>query len=212
MTVQFALAPTSWTPFHKDNEAKPALGPVTHFDQDCEIYGEGDGADYYYKVVSGMVRTCKFFADGRRQIDGFHAAGDLFGVETGGEHSLTAEAVNDCSIVAIRRGNVESSTQLLPELLRNLGRAQQHAVLLGRRSAVEKVSAFLLLLADEAAARGEAVITLPMTRQDIGDYLGLTIETVSRTIWQFERDDILELPAARQIKIKDYDALVDLRG
>ena len=209
-TLQSATA--NWTPTRAENGVEASFAPVMHYDQDREIYGEGDGAEYYYKVVSGMVRTCKFFADGRRQIDGFHVAGDLFGIETGREHSLSAEAVNDCSVIAIRRGNADNSgsMHLLAELMRILRRAQEHTVLLGRRSAVEKVAAFLLTLPCVAGAKDK--IALAMTRQDIGDYLGLTLETVSRTISQLERDDIIELPSARQIKIKDRDALIELRG
>jgi len=222
MTLQLAISASqrstrqtvtaNWTPIRTENEVEASFAPVMHFDQDCEIYGEGDAAEYYYKVVSGMVRTCKFFADGRRQIDGFHVAGDLFGIETGCEHSLSAEAVSDCSIVAIRRGNadISASAHLLAGLMRVLGRAQEHAVLLGRRSAVEKVAAFLLALPCGAGAKDK--IALAMTRQDIGDYLGLTLETVSRTISQLERDDIIDLPSARQIKIKDREALIELRG
>jgi CRP/FNR family nitrogen fixation transcriptional regulator len=90
--------------------------------------------------------------------------------------------------------------------MRNLARAQHHAILLGRRSALEKVAAFLLTWAEQSAcARG--TIALAMTRQDIGDYLGLTIETVSRTLSQLERDDVIELPSVRQIKVKDLLAL-----
>jgi CRP/FNR family nitrogen fixation transcriptional regulator len=94
--------------------------------------------------------------------------------------------------------------------LRNLSRAQGHAVLLCRRSAVEKVAAFLLDWARQPIAGG--TIALAMTRQDIGDYLGLTIETVSRTLSQLERDGVIELPSVRQIRIKDIEALTDLNG
>jgi len=98
----------------------------------------------------------------------------------------------------------------LAQVLRNLSRAQEHAVLLGRRSAVEKVAAFLLDWARQSSAAG--TIGLAMTRQDIGDYLGLTIETVSRTLSQLERDGVIELPSVRQIRIKDLEALTDLNG
>jgi len=220
MTVQLAISPAArdfspWTEVSFDEDGICA-GPAMRFEQDREIYGEGEDADCYYKVVSGVVRTCKFLSDGRRQIDAFLVAGDVFGIETGGVHSQSAEAVSDCRIVAYRRVSLDKangqsvSPRLLAQVLRNLSRAQDHAVLLGRRSAIEKVAAFLLDWARQSSATG--TIGLAMTRQDIGDYLGLTIETVSRTLSQLERDGVIELPSVRQIRIKDLEALTDLNG
>jgi CRP/FNR family nitrogen fixation transcriptional regulator len=219
MTVQLAISPVSrdfspsgihpWSEPAGD-EQDPGASSL-RFDQDCEIYGEGEEAAGYYKVVSGVVRTCRFMSDGRRQIDAFHVAGDVFGIEAGSLRTLTAEAVSDCRIIAYRRppfdkaGAVSVSQQLVVHLLRNFGRAQEHAVLLGRRSAVEKVAAFLLGWARQSACAG--TIALAMTRLDIGDYLGLTIETVSRTLSQLERDGIIALPSVRQIRVMDLEAL-----
>ena len=214
MTVQLAISPASrafvpgtvpWTSFGADSL------PL-RFEQDREIFGEGEEADCYYKVVSGVVRTCKFLSDGRRQIDAFHVAGDVFGIEMGGLYTLSAEAVSDCRVVAYRRLPFDQSVppQLLVQVMRSLNRAQEHAVLLGRRSAVEKVAAFLLDWARQSSATG--TIALAMTRQDIGDYLGLTIETVSRTLSLLERDGVIELPSVRQIRVKDVEALTDLNG
>lgn len=224
MTVQFAIPATSRqlppsgfmsrtdSAFEEDG----VPGTLLRFEQDCEIYGEGEEAGCYYKVVSGVVRTCKFLSDGRRQIDAFYVAGDVFGVETGELHSLSAEAVSDCRIVAYRSlpfgkpGSVSVPSQLLVQVLRNLNRAQDHAVLLGRRSALEKVAVFLLDWARQSSVAG--TVALAMTRQDIGDYLGLTIETVSRTLSQLERDGVIELPSVRQIRIRDLEALTCLNG
>lgn len=220
MTVQLAissasrdLSPLLWSDISEEEGS--GLGLTINFDQDCEIYGEGETAQSYYKVLSGVVRTCKFLADGRRQIDAFHVAGDVFGIEMGTEHSLSAEAVSDCKVIAYRlpAGSPvakAASPQLVTQLLRNLNRAQGHAVLLCRRSAIEKVAAFLLEWARQPATGG--TIALAMTRQDIGDYLGLTIETVSRTLSQLERDGVIELPTVRQIRINDLDALTELNG
>jgi CRP/FNR family nitrogen fixation transcriptional regulator len=189
------------------------FGTVTHFAHDQEIYGEGDDALTFFKVVSGVVRTCKFLADGRRQIDAFHIVGDVFGVEAAADHAFSAEAVCDCTVVAYRRRGLETaastdadlSRHLFTYAMRTLSRAQHHALLLGRKSAVEKVAAFLL---EWAAHSPDAVIvSLAMTRQDIADYLGLTIETVSRTLSHLERAAIIELSSARQIRVKDPTAL-----
>ena len=177
--------------------------------QDREIYGEGDEAETFFKIVSGVVRTCKFLSDGRRQIDAFHVAGDIFGFEPGAEHRLSAEAVSECTVISYRRRGVERlaasnealSRQLFSYAMHNMARAQDHSLLLGRKSAVEKVVAFLMEWADHTPRSG--TIALAMTRQDIADYLGLTIETVSRTLSQLERDAMIELSTARQIRFRN---------
>lgn len=193
-------------------------GSVLHFTQDREIYGEGDEAEAFFKIVSGVVRTCKFLSDGRRQIDAFHVEGDIFGFEAGDEHRLSAEAVSDCTVISYRRRGVERlaanndalSRQLFSYAMCNMARAQDHSLLLGHKSAVEKVVAFLMEWADRSSSTG--AITLAMTRQDIADYLGLTIETVSRTLSQLERDSMIELCTARQIHFKNPAALLALNA
>jgi CRP/FNR family nitrogen fixation transcriptional regulator len=198
---------------HRQGVALQAIGPVLQFAQDRDIYGEGDEADVFFKVVSGVVRTCKFLSDGRRQIDSFHVAGDVFGLETGHAHSLCAEAVSDCAVISYRRRGLETlaandqalSHQLFSYAMRNLARAQEHSLLLGRRNAVEKVAAFLIDMSERAPP--SEVILLAMTRQDIADYLGLTMETVSRTFSQLEREAFIELASARQVRMKNLAAL-----
>jgi CRP/FNR family transcriptional regulator, nitrogen fixation regulation protein len=195
-----------------------AIGPVLHFAQDRDIYDEGDDADVFFKVASGVVRTCKFLSDGRRQIDSFHVAGDVFGLEAGSEHSLCAEAVCDCTVISYRRRGLETlaasdeslSRQLLSYAMRSLERAREHSLLLGRRSAVERVAAFLIEWAEHTPE--SEIISLAMTRQDIADYLGLTMETVSRTLSQLERDALIELPTARQVQVKNLTALRNLNS
>ena len=195
-----------------------SIGPVLTFTQDQEIYGEGDEANALFKVVSGVVRTCKFLSDGRRLIDAFHVAGDVFGVEAGADYSFSSEAVCDCTVVSYRRRGLEASASkdaglslhLFSYAMRSLARAQVHALLLGRRSAVEKVAAFLVEWATHSTDTG--TVSLEMTRQDIADYLGLTIETVSRTLSQFERDGMIGFSTARQICLKHPSALRDLNS
>jgi len=193
----------------------PAAGAVLSFPQDRLIYAEGETANVFFKVVSGVVRTCKFMSDGRRQIDAFYVAGEIFGFETGVEHLLSAEAVCDCMVVPLRRKPFDSLSgetvprELLAFAMRNFARAQEHSLLLGRRSAIEKVAAFLLEWAEPTKAGH--VVNLAMTRHDIADYLGLTIETISRTLSQLERDKIIELSTVRQILIKDITALRDMQ-
>lgn len=196
--------------------ALPTTGGVQQVAHDAEIYGEGDDAIFFYKVVRGVVRTCKFLSDGRRQIEAFYREGDVFGFEAGSSHRLTAEAVSDCTLIAYRRKGVEQlaaanetlSQQLFGYFMEGLTRAQEHALVLGRRGAVERVGAFLHEAAKQSA--DGRTINLAMTRQDIADYLGLTIETVSRTLSQLERDDIIALPTIRQIRVRDASWLEDL--
>jgi len=193
-------------------------GAVTHFAQDQEIYGEGDAAHVYYKVASGVVRNCKFIDDGRRQIEAFYVAGDLFGFEAGTKYQFSTEAVCDCTLVAYRRRSADVkmqsddrlTSQIYASVMRNLSRAQAHILLLGRRTALEKVAAFLCDWADRAS--GGKFVSLEMTRQDIGDYLGLTIETVSRMMSQLERQGLIELSSARQIKVNNPAALRELNS
>ena len=191
-------------------------GPVLHFQCDSEIYAEGDEAKSFYKVISGVVRTCRFLNDGRRQIEAFHVAGDVFGLEGATERRLSAEAVSDCTIVSYRRYGLEKLTandsalaqQLFSYAMQYVERARDHALLLGRCSAAEKVAAFLLEIA-RRSPHGE-MIELAMSRQDIADYLGLTIETVSRTLSQFERNALIARPTTRRIILRNPAALGDL--
>jgi CRP/FNR family transcriptional regulator, nitrogen fixation regulation protein len=195
-------------------------GRVLHFAPDQEIYTEGAEAKSFYKIASGVVRTCKFLNDGRRQIDSFHVTGDLFGFEVGAEHRLAAEAVSDCTVIPYRRRGLEAlaatdarlARQLFSHAMQCLERAQEHSLLLARRSAAQKLAAFLLQMADRRGAPEDEVVDLAMTRQDIADYLGLTIETVSRTLSQLERDAVIALPTARRIRLISRMALRSLNS
>jgi len=200
----------------QDAVGQPQIGAVQTIAQDREIFCEGGDADYFFKVVSGVVRTCKFLADGRRQIDAFYAAGDIFGFEANGPHRLSAEAVTPCTVIAYKRTKVDVladcdktlSLELLNFAMHGMAKAQEHSLLLGRRGAMEKVAGFLLTWVNSGS--NQKTITLAMTRQDIADYLGLTIETVSRTLSQLERDQVIDLPSARQIQLRNLERLEDL--
>ena len=202
-----------------EGSAEIALtGPVLHFASDRRVYAEGDEARSYYKVVSGVVRTCQFLSDGRRQIDAFHLPGDVFGFESGATHRLSAEAVSDCTVIAYRRRGMESiiaaddriARQIFTYAMTCLEQTREHCLLLGRGSAAQKIGAFLLEMAD----RGDSatVVELAMSRQDIADYLGLTIETVSRTLSQMERDGTIALQTTRKVVLKNRRVLEDLNA
>jgi len=194
-------------------EALALMGAVMPFSRNVEIYGEGEPADYLYKVVQGAVRTHKLLNDGRRQIGGFYLPGDVFGLEIDGEHRLTAEAICDSKIVVIKRSAVvalaarqgDIARELWAMTARELASVQNLMLTLGRKTAQGRVAAFLL----EMAARGHCAneVELPMSRQDIADYLGLTIETVSRTLTQLENTSAIELPSSRRIVLRNRSAL-----
>ncbi len=183
-----------------------------------ELFAEGDAADWFYKVVTGAIRTSKLLSDGRRQIGAFHLAGEIFGLEAGRNHRFTAEALAGATLLAYCRTSLGPSArdggalreEVLSSAIRSLDRAQEHMLLLGRKTAQEKVAAFLLDMADRMPDGG-GQFELPMPRSDIADYLGLTIETVSRTLSQFTRDGLIRLPAAsRSIELCNLQALRQL--
>ncbi|TPQ29404.1 transcriptional regulator [Bradyrhizobium guangdongense] len=153
-----------------------------------EIYGEKEPAEYVYQVKSGAVRSYKLLSDGRRQIGAFHLAGDIFGLENGSSHRFTTEAVVDTTVRLIKRQSLETVAEtdaivaknLLSMTTMNLQHAEDHMLLLGRKTSLERVAAFLLEMDKRLTAAG--VMALPMSRRDIADYLGLTLETVSRAI------------------------------
>ena len=162
---------------------------------------------FFYKVVSGAVRTYKLLSDGRRQIDAFHLPGDIFGVEAGEEHRFSAAAVTETRLIVHRRdarvfvGDDGSlAREVVVAMMRGLERAQEHMMLLGRKSAKERIASFMLALSGRSGSRGNT-IELPMSRTDIADHLGLTIESVSRAVTQLERDGLIELPPNRRTVI-----------
>jgi CRP/FNR family nitrogen fixation transcriptional regulator len=173
------------------------------FDRNAQIYSESDPADHLYQVVSGIVRTCKVLTDGRRQIAAFYLPADTFGVTTGGAHVFSAEAVVDVHIRAVKRGSLVSS-QLCDLMQRELQLAQDQLLLLAR-TAPERMARFLLEMAGRIRSADE--LELPMPRRDIADYLGLTIETVSRTLTQLESRSAIALPTAKRIVLRDREAL-----
>jgi CRP-like cAMP-binding protein len=196
----------------------PALaGATMHFERNSEIYGEGEPADYVYKLMSGTVRTSKVLQDGRRQIGSFYLPGDTFGLEADDEHTFCAEAMSDVVVLVVKRSvlaaEAQKDRQVARELwaatARELTRAQSHLMLL-IKSAQERVASFLLEMADRVP--NAAGIELPMSRQDIADYLGLTIETVSRTLTHLESKAAIELPRSRHIVLRNRSALARLNS
>lgn len=188
------------------------IGTPMFYTRNSEIFGEGEDAEYIYQVVSGAARTYKILSDGRRQIGAFYLPGDIFGLEIGAAHQLSAEAICNATVSAIKRSSLSDLSRgdnkithaLLALTARELQRAQKHVLLLVR-NAQERVASFLLEMADRTAGAGS--IDLPMSRQDIADYLGLTIETVSRTLTLLEDQAAIALPSARRVKLTNMREL-----
>ena len=180
-----------------------------------EIHGQGESADRVYEVVRGAVRNYKTLSDGRRQICAFHLPNDIFGWENGATYRFTAEAIVDTTVRVVRRQTLEyvaeTDVQVTHSLLsmttRNLVHAENQMTLLGRKTSLEKVAAFLLEMDRRLA--GADVLALPMTRRDIADYLGLTFETVSRELSHLRALGILKFAetSQRQIMLEDRQKL-----
>lgn len=179
-------------------------GPPTRYARNHSIFGEGEPAEYLYKIASGCARTFKTLDDGRRQIWSFYFPGDIFGLEERQQHSSSAEAVTRCELFAIERKLVMSRaaesnvviSQLLALTNLELERTHSHFRLL-LKTAHERVVTFLLEMEKCKNARGD--IDLPMIRQDIAAYLGLTVETVSRVLASLESASAISMPTARRI-------------
>jgi len=181
--------------------------------KDEEIYGEDEPAEYVYQVISGSVRSYKLLSDGRRQIGAFHLPGDVFGLESGTIHRLAAEAIVDTTVRLVKRRSLEQAATVDVNVARklwamtagDLRHAEDHMLLLGRKTAMERVATFLLEMDRRLSVTG--MMALPMCRRDIGDYLGLTLETVSRALSQLHGQGVLVFSGARQIVLRNRQRL-----
>lgn len=185
------------------------LGHAIVCERNAPIFDEEEAANSVYLVVSGTVRICKFMEDGRRQIGGFHFAGDIFGFEYGARHAFCAEAVSACRLLVVRRTalmdaaarDAELGSALWMLANRELHRMNEHMVLLGRASAADRVMAFLRSVGERL--QSPSVVEIPMSRQDMADHLGLNIETVSRMITHLRGEGAIALEGTRRIRLKD---------
>ena len=185
------------------------LPKSSQYERYATIYCEDSSIDYVYQVVSGAVRDYKLLSDGRCQITAFHLPGDIFGFERGTRRRRTVDAIVPTIVRAIKRGELETAatedTQISSLLLRmaieDLDHAREQIVLLGRKTAIERVAAFLLEMDRRLPASG--MMTLPMSPRDIGDYLGLTLETVSRALAQLHDQGVLGALDAKNIALKN---------
>lgn len=197
-------------------DAFALIGARLGVERNAEVYGESEPSEYVYRVAQGVVRTYKLLNDGRRQISAFHLPGDFFGLDCDDAYRFTAEAVTDATVVFVKRSALTAlakrdgdvANDLWKMAAAELNRAHDHMLLLGRKSAQERIAAFLLEMAERA--EHSDTIDLPMSRLDIADYLGLTIETVSRTLTLLENAETIELPSTRRIRLCNRPALARL--
>lgn len=192
------------------------IANVIRFKAGETLYVEGDDAPFCYQVVSGVVKEYNTLEDGRRQVADFYGPGELFGISELNEQLHTAEAITDCAVRCYPRGQFlkevaeapELSHKFLETLMTRLHRSRERMIMLGRMSALQRVAAFLLRLSEDQQATSN--IRFLMSRQDIADHLGLTIETVCRGLTEMKRRGVVIFETARLFSIPDADMLDDI--
>jgi CRP/FNR family nitrogen fixation transcriptional regulator len=209
---QRSMPPTCVHPFFGSIEL---IGFVNSYRRCAKIFAEEEKAKYFYRVVNGAVRTYKTLENGRRQIAAFYLPGDVFGLETRDEHTLSAEAITESQLFLVGRSAIVAlaardngiASQLWTHTAAELRRGQDHIRLFAMPSR-ERVAGFLVDMAKRLSVDGE--VELPMARQDIADYLGLTIETVSRSFTQLDDLGAIQIRESRRILLRNYSALAQL--
>lgn len=195
--------------------ALDGLGAVITLRRDEPLFRPGDAAEFYFKVLKGAVRGCRLLADGRRHIGEFFLVGDFIGLDASEHYAFSAEAITEITVIRYSRRKVDALIadeprvgQSLVEIMRTgLAIARERMLVLGHMTAMERIATFLL---DLSARRGDGRISLPMTRTDIGDYLGLTMETVSRTMSQLKSDGIITQHGMHELAIAKPAELIAL--
>lgn len=213
---------------HPSTWVDPTYGTrskLLRFHEHEVVFYEGDPADRFYEVVDGRVMLYKLLPDGRRQVVEVLGPGTLFGVTGNGIYDCNAETLTPVQVRSVERRDVEDSpaaqVHIARCLLSQLESAHDHAVLLGRKSAFERVATFLMRFVPQRGVVGcigpqgdkdEQVVVLTMTRQEIADYLGLTIETVSRVISDLKRKGLVEIEKQDRLRITNVCGICQLTG
>ncbi len=191
------------------------LGKTRTFEAGEIVFWEGDRADRYFLIVSGVLRGCRLLSDGRRQINRFVFAGDLMAHSSTANYPYTAEAVTPVTLISLPRAALSDQAEeaaclrrlVVQSILSELHATQDQVLVLGRMTATERVLHFLMSLANRTGAEGAEAIELPMSRADIADFLGLTIETVSRVLSRFKREGKITMLGHNRIVFKDPKTL-----
>ncbi len=190
--------------------ARSACGRV--HPQHMPIFHQGDDFKGFYKVQSGVVMVYRLLEDSQRQISGFYTEGDFFGMSASGQYQDNAVTVTTANIIFLTMADVQKCPKLQKELFavtcQQLDAAQTLITTLTKKSASEKIATFLVMLADDQNREGsDFVLRLPMSRQDIADYLGLSIETVSRRLTALKSQGVIELPDRNSVHVVDFSQL-----
>jgi CRP/FNR family transcriptional regulator len=182
--------------------------------------GEGEAATHFFNITEGSVKVYKLMPDGRRQITGFLFAGDLLGLAVNDTYTYSAEALTPATVCQFPRRSLERLLDEFPKMEKRLlaiasnelAAAQEQMMLLGRKTAQERIASFLLMLArrEERSGRKGDVLRLTMTRTDIADYLGLTTETASRVFTSFKKRGWIQLEAGNRVILSDRATLEEL--
>ena len=191
--------------------ARRAQDALSIYRTNSEVYGQGEPSGSLYRVEFGCVRIGRVTADGRRQLCSFCFAGDVFGWESDDEHHFFAEAVEETGIRILRPGrDSEASIALFPLVLKSLRRIQEHLLVLGGTKVDERLADFLCEMAERQG--DECLVRLPMPRSDVGDYLGVSFETVSRILRRFKERGIIRIPDTHSVEILDMECLHEISG
>lgn len=191
------------------------FGWTIHLGPGQTLFHEGDPATRVFTLTRGTLKLYKLLADGRRHVTGFMHPGDFLGISVDDEHAFTAEALEDTQLCSFPRNRFDNFVEIHPQMERELYRmaahelaaAHQQMLLLGRKTATERLASFILFLADRTATVGNAIIHLPMSRSDIADYLGLTKETVSRVLSGLKGTRVVRLVTTDEVELLDRDRL-----
>jgi CRP/FNR family transcriptional regulator len=186
------------------------------------IFDEAERAEHVFNVTEGAVKIYKLLSDGRRQITGFLFPGDFLGLTHNENYAYSAEALTRTKLCRFPRQKLEGLLDELPKLEQRLlgmashelAAAQDQMILLGRKSAKERVVSFLIMLSNAALRHGQPdnPVSLPMTRNDMGDYLGLSLETVSRALTQLKTQGLIQLMDERRVRLAKPEAMREIAG
>ncbi|MDX1711779.1 MAG: helix-turn-helix domain-containing protein [Rhodovibrionaceae bacterium] len=197
-----------------------SISTTLEIDPGEPLFDEGEPADKVFNITAGCVKVYKLLADGRRQVTGFLFAGDFLGLSNDAHYAYSAEAVTHACLCRFNRRKLEALLERHPKMEKRLlsmasnelAAAQEQMLLLGRKTAKEKIASFLLMLSRRAQQRGQAgnPVSVPMSRTDIGDYLGLTTETVSRTFTHLKTAGTIRMLSGGRIELVEIEPIRDL--
>jgi CRP/FNR family nitrogen fixation transcriptional regulator len=195
-------------PFHAPSapgRARHEMSALSFFGAEAEVYAQGEESGSLYQIEYGAVRIYRLLADGRRQVVAFQLPGETFGFEADCCRSFFAEAMVNTALRIQECTLQNASPAVVAEALRSMIRAQEHLLVVGRQNAMERMAAFLVEMADRQEDTDQ--VELPMTRLDIADYLGMTIETASRSLSALKQQGFIRVPTLRSVEFVRFEGL-----